>query len=108
RRAMQARVLRRVAAADDHGPVVLADADRLAVLDPAVAVGQAVDALAKAAEARAVVLERVLVPARAPIELDAVLGCLAPGVGHEHAAREVLEPRHPQPAVELAREPAGH
>ena len=47
-------------------------------------------------------------PAGALEELDRVGRRLAAGVGHHHAAGQVLEPRHPQAHAELARQPAGH
>ena len=36
------------------------------------------------------------------------LGRLAAGVGGQRAAGQVFEPGHPQPALEFARQPAGH
>ena len=50
----------------------------------------------------------VVAPAGAVIEDDAIVRRLAAGVGGEHAAVQVFQPRHPQPALELLRQPAGH
>ncbi len=101
-------MFRRMAGADDDPPVVLADADHLAVADAPVAVGQRMDALAEVAEARAVVLDGRITPAGAVVEDHAVVRRLAAGVGGEHAAVQVFQPRHPQPALELLGQPAGH
>ena len=93
---MQAGVLGRVAVADDDAPVVLADAQRLAVADAAVAVGQRVDELAELAEAGAAVLDRGFAPAGAAVEADRVSWGLAPGVGRQYAADQVLQLGHPR------------
>ena len=60
--AMQARMLGRMAVADDHTPVVRADLEALAVAHAPEAVGQRVHHAAEAAEAHAVVLDRLVDP----------------------------------------------
>jgi hypothetical protein len=84
------------------------DADQFPIDDAAVALRQGVDAFAEIAESGPVILQRRLAPACPAIERDTVVGCLTTGICGQHAAVQVLQPRHPQPAVELAREPPGH
>jgi len=42
------------------------------------------------------------------VEAHAVRRGFAAGVGHQHAAGDVFEPRHPQPALVVSGQPAGH
>src|SRR5690606_15863716 len=102
-RTVEAGVLGRMPGADDHLPVVVADAQPVAVAQALVALGQRVDVAPEAAEAGAVGIDRLLVPAGAPVEELAVVGRLASRIGDQDAAAEVFEPRHPEPAAELAR-----
>ncbi|CAM3411640.1 hypothetical protein CUTA107171_26345 [Cupriavidus taiwanensis] len=106
--AVQAGMFGGVAGADDDLPVVGADADGIAVGQPAEALGQGMHVLAEAAEAGAVHLDRLVIPAGLAIERDGVVRRGAAGVGGEHAAHQVFEPGHPELAVELAGEPSGH
>lgn len=106
--AQQAGMLGRMATADDDPPVVRADVHGLAVADAPKAVGQRMQILAKAAEAGAVDIERLFAPAGLAVKADGLVGRLPAGVACQGAAGQVFEPCHPQPAAELAREPAGH
>ncbi len=100
-------MLRRVAAADDDLPFMVADPDPVPVVQPVEGVGKRVQAAAKAAEAGAVGLHRILVPAGGAEELDGLGRRLAAGVGGQRAAGDELQAGDPEPALELAREPAG-
>src|SRR3984885_7982576 len=95
-------------ASDDGPPHPCADAQLLAVDDAPVAVWECVHCLAETAEACLVSCQRHFVPAGGPVEVHAIRGRLAPGVGDQHATDHVLETRGPQPAVVLSGEPAGH
>src|SRR3977135_1716619 len=97
-----------MSAAHHRAPRPLADLKFLTVDDAPVAVRQRVHGLAEAPEARLVVLERLVVPTGAAIEAHAVRGRFAPGIGHQHATRYVLQSRRPQPAVVWSRDTPGH
>jgi hypothetical protein len=92
----------------DHPPSVLADGDGFTITQAPEAVGQRMHVLAKATKARAVHVQRFFAPSYLPVEADGVVRGLAAGVGHQGAAGQVFKPSHPQPALELACEPAGH
>src|SRR5579862_9976594 len=78
-RTPQAGVLRRMAVADDDAPAAPADLDRVALADAAERIGQLVDAVAEAAEARAVVLQELLGETRGAVEAHALARRLMPG-----------------------------
>ena len=106
--AMQAQMLGRMTAADNRSPQPPADLQLLTGHDAAIAVWECVYHLAEAAEASLVVLDCLWVPACGVVEANRIGRRLAPRVGHQHAAGEVLEARHPQAAVKLSRQPPGH
>ena len=101
-------MLRAVAAAHDHLPVVRADAQHVAVLHAPEAVGHRVDQLAEVAEPGLVALPCRLAPAGPAVEGEGIGGRFAAGVADQRAAVQVLEARHPELAIELARQPARH
>jgi len=105
---MEARVLGRVAAADDDTPGSAADEDLLTVGDASEAVRQGVDDLAEVAKSSLITLDRFAIPAGSMIEAQRVRGRFASHVRNESAARQVFESGDPELAVESAGQPAGH
>src|SRR6185437_6222698 len=93
--------------AADHAPHMVADRDLLAFDNAAIGARQLVDAMAEAAEARAIILEQVLREACRPIEAQTLGGRFQSGVGHQVAAHEEFRARDPKFDVELAHQPAG-
>ena len=101
-------MLWRVTGTNDDAPGVRSYFDEFAICHAPIAVGQRMDVLAKLAEPGLVVFNGGIAPARAFEKGHTVIRRFTAGIGCEDAAVEVLQPSHPQAAIELAGKPTGH
>src|SRR5579864_8515406 len=103
----QTRVLWRVPVAADDAPPVVADFNLFPVNNATVSIGQLVDAVAEAAEARFIILQQIFGKARGAIETQSLDRRFLAGVGRQIAAHQKFGARNPEFDVELAHQPPG-
>ncbi|MDT4889901.1 hypothetical protein FQZ97_1266700 [compost metagenome] len=84
--------------AHHHLPVMLTNAQAVAITQAPITLGQWRDIAAITTKAHAIVLDGLGIPSGTSIEVDALRGCCAPTIGHQHPAIHVLAKRHPQRA----------
>ena len=101
-------MLRGMTAAHDHAPFVIAEPQRIPIAEPLVRRGQRINHFAKRPEFSLVSFERLLVPARGAIKVDAVGGSAPSCIGGHQPAAQIFQSAHPEPRFESFRNPARH
>src|ERR1700722_15255843 len=105
---MQTYMLGRMPPPHNRPPQYSAYLEFLTVHYAAITVRECIYHLAKAAEPRLVVFDRLTIPTGCVIEPQRVTWSFAAGVGDQHATCQVLQTRRPQLATKTPRQPTGH
>ena len=97
----------RMTAADDDGPLVSAELERVAVGDATIGGGKRINHVAERTELLAVALDGRIVPPRRSVEFDRIAGRLGPRIGSHDAAGQIFQAAHPKLRSARVDEPTG-